>query len=292
MNILPAQSSDLPDIEKVFFNCFINDARTYPVQRATNLFVAKDNGKIVGAGGLFINSLHAKVPKAAIAVESEYRRKGLGGKIHLAILESQPDIPLGIDGCCFDNNSSVISFLTQLDYRPYLDCFIPIIDTLTEFPTFDEPKNLTLLSFNQAASNGIDMNAILQFLVNKYCDSHAWSPVTIPKDSPDWKEIAFWGTDKDISMVGLVDGLIVGASTASVDGEVLQIQWPFASASNIAGETALLMSLLGRQFKIAKQRGLSKATFECDSTEEAMFHIPKKLKVLKSKTWRRFRFTP
>jgi len=292
MNILPAQPSDLSDIEKTFANCLAADARMYPVKRATNLFVAKDEGKIVGAGGLFTNSLHAKIPKAAIAVESEYRRKGLGQKIHQAILQSQPGIPLGIDGCCYDNNSTAISFLTQLEYRPYLDCVIPLIDTAADFPRFDEHKNLTLLNFNQAVASGIEMSAILKYLVDKYFESHEWSPVTISKDSPDWEEIAFWGIDNELSLVGLIDGRIVSASTASVDGDVLQIQWPFASASTISEETSLLMSILARQFEFAKQRGLLKATFECDSTEEAMFNIPKKLKVLKSKTWRRFRLNP
>ena len=291
MDIQPAQSSDFFDIEKVFFKCFKNDAQRYPVKKATNLIIVQDNGKIVGAGGLFTNTLHAKVPKAAIAVESEYRRKGLGKKIHQAILQSQPDIPIGIDGCCFDNDLSAISFLSKLNYRPYLDCLIPLIDTSVDFPAFDEPKNLTVLNFNEAVSGGIEMNAILRFLVNEYCESHTWNPVTIPKDSPEWEEIAFGGINKDVSLIGLVDGSIVGASTAGIEGDVLQIQWPFASASDIRGKIALLNLLLARQFKMAQQRGLLKTTFECDSTEEALLHVLKGLKILKSETWRRFRFT-
>ena len=290
MTIVPAQISDFTDIEKIFADCFSSEAFMYPIKRATHLFVAKEGQKIVGAGGLFISSLHAKIPKAAIAVESNYRRKGLGRKIHQTILQSNPEIPLGIDGSCYQTDSLALSFISEIGYEPYLNCLIPVVDLSAEFPVFEKPKNLKLLSFNEAALSGVKETAILHYLVNKYCATHSWSPVTIPQDSPDWEEIAFWGIDRDLSLVGLIDGMIVAASTASVDGETLQLQWPFATADGVVGETALLMSLLERQFKTAKERGLLKTTFECDSTEEAMFNIPEKFKILDSKTWRRFRF--
>lgn len=292
MTIETAQPSDFAEIEKIFIDGFADDARMYPIKRSTNLFVAKDNGKIVGAGGLFVNYLHGKVPKAAIAVDFSFHRKGIGQKLHQAILQSNPTIPLGIDGCCFDDDSSAISFLKYLNYQSYLDCYIPVIDTTVGFPAFDYPKNLALLNFNEATSKGIEEKAILRFLVDKYCESHDWNPVTIPKDSPDWEEIAFWGIDKELSILALIDDVLVGVSTASVDEDVLQIQWPFAIATDTKGELELLKTLAEKQFKIAHEKGIKKATFECDSTEEAMFQLPKELKILKSKTWRRFRYSP
>ena len=75
MIIEQAQPSEFAEIEKVFQNCFADDVRMYAVKRAKHLFVAKDDGQIVGAGGLFVNSLHAKIPKAAIAVEVGYRKR-------------------------------------------------------------------------------------------------------------------------------------------------------------------------------------------------------------------------
>lgn len=290
MTIESAQPSDLSEIENLFLAGFGADGKMYPIRKAKHLFVAKDKERIVGAGGLFLSVLHGQVPRAVIAVDSEYRRKGVGSKIHEAIVQSRPVMPLGIDGCCYDNDVPATSFMIHLGYQLYLDCFIPVVDTSAGFASFQKPEKLRLLNFDEAASIGIDKSILLRFLVDRYIATHEWSPVTLASDSPQWEAIAFSGIDNDVSLVAVIEGNIVGVSTAGIENEVLEIRWPFAVAATVEVEEGLLKAMIEQQLSIANGKGIKTSTFECDSTEKAMLYFPKTLKILKSETWSRFRF--
>lgn len=291
MKIEQARESDFSEIENIFRNGFLKDSDMYLIHSADHLYVAKDGIQIIGAGGLFTNSLHAKVPKVAIAVEQQHRRKGLGKKIHQKILESHPFYSLGFDGCCFDVDVQAIAFMKALKYRPYLDCLIASIDINADFPNFEDLNKIKLLTFNQVVASGIELNTVLRFLVDRYIESHSWSPVTIQKESADWEEIVLSDINQDMSMVALIDNEVVGASTASLEQDILDIQWIFAKKDSFQLESVILVSLLKEQFRFARNNKISIATLEVDSTEECLFKNVKNLKLVETETWKRFRYS-
>lgn len=290
MTIKLADQSDLPRILTLFKIGFGQDEQMYPLHRAQNLFVAKEGTETVGAGAFWQSSLHTKVPRIAITVKESLRRKGIGRDIHHTLINSK-DLPFGVDGCCFDCDTTAISFLTHLGYNPCLDCVMPVVDTTFVFPNIWIPSEVKIQSFKDV-KNTLDRKLILSFLIDRYTQSHSWNPVTLPKDHPDWEDLAFDGIDEDLSLVAIDKNTLVGASTADAQGKELQIHWTFACASEVLAEVNLLKAMIGRQFQLAHERGLKTATMECDSTDPGIFQVNQSLTAISSETWRRFRYLP
>jgi len=290
IKIAPAKEADLSGAEALFRDRFGDEAAVPPFSEADTFFVAKYDEQIVGAGALFTSFLHREIPRVAIAVREKFQRRGIGRDLHRALTKRTEGTP-GFDGACFDDDADAIGFLSRLGYRPSLDCFIPVVDTAAGVSDGALPTGIEIASFASAA-NPIERKSSLDFLVASYIRTHHWSPVAIGPNDPLWEKIAFRGLRDDFSLVARRDGKIVGASTAHVEEKALQIRWVFAPFPDASQELEILKGLVGAQLARAHESGLETATFECDSTDPVLFQIPRHLKVLSAKTWRRFRYAP
>lgn len=260
--------------------------------RPAILFAAEQDGNIIAAGGLFSNELHDKVPVMAIAVDENFRRKGLASQIHKTILEANPNIPLGIDGACFDCDEQAQGFMKSSNYRRYLDCVTPLIDLNAGIQNIPYSIDFNILTFDEAFKTGFTREVIAEFLAERYSASHHWSPVALLPDDPLWQEICLVKADMSLSALATINGEILGASTANAKDDMLQIIWSYTKEYPLNLQLEILKRLFDFQFKIALSRNLTVAATECDSTDEAMAILPKDLTVLESETWLRFRFRP
>lgn len=290
MNIEPGTKNDHTQIAALFTEAFKQDAFMYPIDRALNLFVAKDNSEIVGAGAFWENPIHAKVPRISIAVKENRRRHGIGTGLHQSLITSKR-LTLGTDGCCFDDDKVAISFLKSLGYNPVLDCYMPVIETSFSFPESDLRSDIQVHSF-KAIANTFPRKVLLEFLVNRYSQTHFWNPVTLAHHDPKWDLIAFDETDESLSLVATHNNSLVGVSTAGADETELEIQWAFAMVDKSISEVEILKSLIGEQLKLAHNQGHKTATLECDSTDPGIFQVGQSMTAISSETWRRFRYHP
>ena len=290
MNYKINSVSDYSSIKDIFAGNFGRDSARYEYLRPSNLFATEQDGNIIAAGALFSNELHDKVPVMAIAVDENFRRKGLATKIHKAILEANPNIPLGIDGACFDFDEQAQGFMKSLNYRRHLDCVTPLIDLNAGIQNIPNSIDFNILTFDEAFKAGFTREVIAEFLAERYSASHHWSPVALLPDNPLWQEICLDKADMSLSALATINGEILGASTALARNDMLQINWSFTKQYPLNLQLEILKKLFDFQFKLGISRNLSVAVTECDSTDEAMAMLPKDLTVLESETWLRFRF--
>jgi GNAT superfamily N-acetyltransferase len=291
LQILPAQDSDKTLIESLFEDCFGKDAFMYRHRKIEKFKVVKIDGELVAAGAVLLNSMHASVPRVIVAVNSSFRRKKIGTQLHQALIDANPGYPLGYDGCCYDGDLAAIGFMQALGYGGYLDCFIPVIDIKAGIRDLEGISDIQFLTLEDALKSGVNRQSVIQFLQQLYCETHDWSPVSIPAGDPAWDEIALGDADPQLSSVGLYDGKIVAVSTANIDDKnVLQIVWPFAVQVGKYSELSVLRELLSYQFKLATGKAIETTTFELDSNVPSNVKLPASFHILSSETWRRFRY--
>lgn len=290
MTISQATESDLSAIAELFKACFGADAKMYPATNPVGFSVARIEDEIVAAGKLFRNSLHGTVPIMVIGVAEAHRRQGIGRKLHQTLLADKPVAPLGIDGCCFDVDSTAISFMSSLGYKLYLDCFIPVVDLQAGFPEITIPAEIKIVTLAQALARGVERAVIEKYLVTKYFHSHSWSPPTLPISDPHWSETSLGRAEGEFSAVALNGSDIVGASTGWIAGTMLEIAWYYAEGESVDEEAVLLKALMALQYQKALDKGALTAAFESDSTERTSSRIAEGLTIRQSETWKRFRF--
>jgi GNAT superfamily N-acetyltransferase len=283
-------NNDDSEILKQIFNiCFENNSPLHLLNPCHRVVAIIDN-TIVGGAGLKYGDLHNCVPEAFVAVLPEFRRKGIGVALHKALVEMNPlkQTEIGIDGCCYDNQSVSQSFMKKLGYVKYLDCHSVIID-LCKVNNVPLTYHVENYSNYLAKKNSLDLVQI--FLISRYIEEHQWSP---PRDITNeiWDEIVNEERSKSLSVLITENNQILGVSEAREnflkEGQ-LAIGWSYAKRG--LNELEILKNLLSSQFKLAQSAGFFEAYMEIDSTETTSEEMLNWLPIKEAEIFQRYRFS-
>jgi GNAT superfamily N-acetyltransferase len=283
-------NNDDSEILKQIFNiCFDNNSPLRLLNPSHRVVAIIDNA-IVGGAGLKYGDLHNCVPEAYIAVLPEFRRKGIGVALHNALIEMNPlkQTEIGIDGCCYDNQSVAQSFMKKLGYVKYLDCHCVIVD-LCKVNNVPPAYHVENYSNFLARKNSLD--SVQKFLISRYIEEHQWSP---PRDITHeiWDEIVNEERSKTLSVLITENDQILGVSEAREnflkEGQ-LAIGWSYAKRS--LNELEILKNLLSSQFKLAQSAGFFEAYMEIDSTETTSEEMLNWLPIKETEIFQRYRFS-
>lgn len=135
--------------------------------------------------------------------------------------------------------------------------------------------------------SGLERAQWVRFLARRYRETHVWSPVAALSEH-DWDGVV-GEVELGLSVAMVCNGELVGASSALQSQGRLDVVWSFGQG---ADEALQLKDMLGFQLGLARQQGLSQATFEIDSTHPALYQQLDWLKPSHQTVWTRLRFEP
>jgi GNAT superfamily N-acetyltransferase len=265
-------------------------------KRVPVVLVAEWQKNLVGVAVVHDNVFHPCWFNIMVGVHPNFRRQGLGTKLHQALLHASPFQPHhhGTNGAYYKGNDNAKSFLFALDYQHTLDCHCVELD----IQNFDCSHHLTLplqpkltplkiVSFIDLFIDPSMQWQVSNFLVSRYIEEHFWSPPQ-PSEHPVWKDVPLKDTLAELSFALLANDVVVGAVTAGIrENDTLDMKWGYIS-QQYSIETAglLLKSLYAYQFKAARARGLNKADSEVDTTDLVYSSLLNWLPICNEKVWR------
>ncbi|MEM9807441.1 MAG: GNAT family N-acetyltransferase [Cyanobacteria bacterium P01_D01_bin.56] len=292
--------ADVPNLKSFVNQTLVSDyfyESSYSLVNRSPIVIAEHQGKLIGAARVYHNSLHPYWVEIVVAVAEEFRRQGLGRKLHEAALQARPlqQHHLGVEGSYDFGNEAAEAFLKALGYQLSLDChcFELSLEGVDFRSYLAPPSQVTSDGFNIKSLRDLFLNPtkrqeVFDFLVSRYTEEHFWSPPH-PKNHPEWKKVV---SDKgilpELSFALLANGQVVGATTAGITGDdTLDMIWAYVSRQYPTDEAILLLKcLLAHQFEAALDRGLSKAEGEIDTTDRVSCSLLNWLPIGNDKVWR------
>lgn len=290
-------NADIPDV-KTFLQQIYSDERDfyesyYPIKSRIPIVIAEQQGRLIGAAAVYHNSLHPYWVNIMVTVAEDFRKKGLGRKLHEAALQARPlqDYHLGIQGCYYQGNEAAEAFLFAMGYQLRLDCYCIDLNIenfdFTRHLMLPEKAGLSIVSFTELFLSSTKQQEVCNFLVSRYSEEHFWSPPQ-PKDYREWQEIVFDGVRPELSFALIADGKVVGGVSAGVVGnDTLDMIWGYISRQYSTDDAvSLLKCLLAHQFRAASDQGLCKAEVEIDTTDVVYSSLLNWLPSRGQKVWR------
>ncbi len=281
--------ADIPEVKKFVNQIFRSDGDCYEIswyegwierwgnERIPVVLMAKWQEQLIGVAVVHNNTFHPHWIDIMVSVHQNFRRQGLGKRLHEALLQSSPFQPhhSGTDGSYYKGNDEAESFLFSMGYQHILDCHCLELNIENSdfsrwltLPLKPELHHLKIVSCADLFTMPAMQQKVFDFLVSRYGEEHFWSPPQ-PSDHPDWQEIVFDGVLPELSFALVADDVVVGAATARATGDdTLDMIWGYVDRQySIDTARSLLQSLYAHQFKAARDRGLTKAGIEVDTTD-------------------------
>lgn len=299
LTIREMTQADIPNVQTFIKQTFGDEGdfylSSYPIVSHIPVVLAEHDKNLIGASSVYHNSLHPYWVEVIVAIAEPYRRQGLGRKLHDAALKARPleKHHIGIKGCYYQGNKSAEAFLFSMGYRLTLDCHCVELNIenfdfthhLT-IPSQLVSHNLLIVSLEELFLAPAKQQEVFDFLVSRYTEEHFWSPPH-SKDHPEWQEIVFDGVLPELSFALLEGDRVVGAVTAGITNNTLDLLWGYISRQYSTDEAvALLKCLYAHQFKAARDRTLYKAEMEIDTTDGISSTLLNWLPICDDKVWR------
>jgi GNAT superfamily N-acetyltransferase len=296
--IRPMIEEDVPKVTQLIKESFGDESDFYldyyPVDSYFPIVVAEDKQNIIGVATTYLNTGHPHWLKIMVAVDKNFRRQGIGKRLHEAALKARTLGPSlqGLQGHCYKGEDEAEHFIKALGYHLRLTCHILELD-LTKRKS--SPRlarkfgHLKVVSFTELLGSASMKQQLYDFLLTRYSEEHFWSP-PMSKENARWAEIVFDDLRPELSFALLDGGRIVAASNVlNENPNVLDMCW-FYSTLEYGQEAAglLLRFLLACQFAEAWKAGLTKAALELDSTDRDKQGMLEWLPVQKVQPWQIF----
>jgi GNAT superfamily N-acetyltransferase len=266
----------------------------YPAASHFPTLVAEVNQTIVGVAAKYHHSVHPQWPVLMVVVHPEYRRQGIGKKLHEETLKIKPpdyDIH-GWQTACYEEEAEVKAFIKALHYQLRLTCHLIGLDLTKQKPSPRLARrygHFEIVPFTKLLESTAMKQQLYDFLLTRYTEEHFWSP-PMPKEHPDWQEIVFDNLRPELSFA-LMDGerIVAASNTLNETPDVLDICW-FYSTLEYGQEAAVFFQkhLLACMFAEAKKVGLTNAALELDSTDRDKQGLLEWLPVTKNQYWQIF----
>jgi GNAT superfamily N-acetyltransferase len=265
---------DSPRVIQLVRECFPEDSDFYldyyPIAPRFPVVIAEQSSSLLGVGVTYLNSLHPHGLKIMVAVDKNFRKKGIGKQLHDAAIKAR-DLPASVIGTqvhCYQGENEAEGFIKAMDYKLRVNCHILELDLAKRklSPRLARKfGHLEMVPFTTLLESREMKQQLFDFLVTRYGEEHIWSPPQ-PKDHPDWEEVVFDSLVPELSFALLDKNTIIAASTAVDDiPDVLNMSWQYVSREYSEDAAVVLLEhLLAHQFSVALESGLTKAEAEMD----------------------------
>jgi GNAT superfamily N-acetyltransferase len=266
--------ADIPSIVKLMGESFGDESEFYlsyyPVTTRIPVVVAEQGSSLSGVGVTYLNDFHPHWAVVMVAVNKDFRQRGLGKQLHNAAIKARafPDNVIGTQMYCYKGEDEAEAFIKAMGYKLRINCHILELDLTKRKPSPRLARtygHLEIVPFTKLLESSETRQQIFDFLVTRYSEEHVWSPPQ-PKDHPDWEETVFDGLVPELSFALLDGKTIIAASSVIGDNPaVLDLGWQYVSrdySDDVA--VMLLQHLLAHQFAVALNAGLTKAAAEMD----------------------------
>ena len=190
---------DIPKVIKLVEDSFGDEGEFYldyyPVDMRVAVVLAEDQQAIVGVATTYFNYGHPHWLKMMVAVDKNFRRQGIGKRLHEAAFKARDlELPIqGLQGYCYKGEDEAENFMKTLGYSLRLTCYILELDFTQRKPSPRLARkfgHLEIVPFTKLLGSSAGSQQIFDFLLTRYIEEHFWSP-PMPKEHPDWEEIVF-----------------------------------------------------------------------------------------------------
>jgi hypothetical protein len=289
VSLRPLSVDDFDDLRLLFNRCHPDglDRESYP----DYLFVigAFHQLKLVAGLVLFQNPIHPFYLKCSVAVLPEFRHLGLGTNLHTAMMSefSIPEQVYGLEMACYEQNLAGCRFIESLNYQHHFNCVefeLDLSESILQNSSQKSPFNgLQIHSFEDRV---VSKDNLLNFLVQKYIDSHLWSPVS-DISIEEWDQIVFSDLEASLSYYILIENEVAACSTGCLVDSCLELGWIYVN--NPEFQSHLFNELLRNQLHKAKLAGALSACLEVDSYQEDLLRIVSTFSFKSKSSWRRYK---
>ena len=235
-----------------------------------SIVVAELDSVLLGFAALETNKLHNRIITEYICVHADYRKIGLGQKLHNYLLEMYPlDDEDILDISCYSDQTIEQNFIEKIGFTKYLNCYLNLYKPNSI--VFKEPKyEVSRLSEFYKKRNAKER--VKEFHIARYSQEHD-EYLSVSEGDDIWKEY-FDDGDPALSMVLHNDDRIYATSFAYLDfgAEIAHDNRSiicfngYAIGKDAQEEAINLMSLYSHQCELVRGKEVLIYT-EVDSTE-------------------------
>ena len=250
---------------------YFGEACITPTQ--TKTLVAVVAGNPVGFTSFYQNPLHYHPHdfRVSVVVAPKFQHKGIGHKLHEALLNALPYSIARIRTITLEQTSAELFFKT-LNYKPLLRSFAPKLTVqavdLSAYIHILTALEVSGYCFRTLAELDIAQRyELVELCMSAYADIHTYSP---PIPSQEWASI-FLGKDciDKAFFVAIKDKSLVGFSSLQLGehkGE-MESMWDGVARSQRALEFPLRLALKLQEVEYAMKNGVCNLNWEVDSVD-------------------------
>jgi GNAT superfamily N-acetyltransferase len=240
----------------------------------THTIVAQDVGNLVGFASIYQNSLHYHPHdfRVVVVVAEDYRRQGLGTRLHEAVIEHLPVEIARLRGMTLET-SPAGAFLEKLGYQKLLRSFGPELDvSKVEVSKYQsllmrlEQSGYIFKTLADLDKESISSD-IISLCLEAYADTHAHSPPTL---TANWDEIFLEDSYIDEAFfVVLKQGQPVGFSSLQAGNHSTQMEsmWDGVARCERALAFPLRLALKLHEVDYAHKHGVEVLVWEVDDAD-------------------------
>lgn len=174
--------------------------------KASSTLLAVQEGKIIGIGSLWNNSIHPYRDYIGIYIRPDYRKKGIGKEFfdQLSLASKTKKLQITIQS----TDQQALAFLNKCGFKLARKCYTPILKEAKSNHSENSLIHGEIVSFGMVSEE--NQKDILEMQLKNYIDSHQMiNPLSEEMTMISWKEIILEDLSLTHSKLLIVDEEVV-----------------------------------------------------------------------------------